>query len=201
MWKGFNSAVTFLPWFTTKLHLSVNCSLCNKCMPYQCVIVNFSICDYIYIINCFHKGGCPPLYVQNGRAAYNTSLLTGPPPTFIRRYSVGTMVSFSCDNHNIREGSGSAICQNSGMWSEQSPICNACNEHKLSILFVFLTNTISCSCTVFQKIEVCFLSVIKRDENCFYLLASCGEPRHPTNRRVVAIAVKWSKSQWWISCG
>ena len=107
---------------------------------FSCVIrASQHVCDnkfcnlgYIpLIVNYLYIEFCTPLHVQNGQVLYNTSLSYGiHNASFISGYSVGTMASFSCDEHNIREGSSSATCQNSGMWSEQPPICNQSNENE-----------------------------------------------------------------------
>ena len=102
----------------------------------QCVI-SVLMCEDIFP-NMFHYTHCllflivlcPPLHVENGRAEDNTSFFTAPFDRRVRGYSIGTMVSFSCNEHNITEGSSSAICQYSQTWSEEPPICNACNENE-----------------------------------------------------------------------
>ena len=155
------------------MHSQPNCPLFNKWFRYQCVVIKFPVCDYIYIniVNWFHTGGCPPLFVENGRAEYNTPLLHGPPPTFIRVYGVGTMASFSCDNHNITDGSGSAICQDSQTWSEQPPICNSSNENKYLILAFFIT-AINWYWTVCEIIWDIFSSCNQRRELLNFWMSS-----------------------------
>ena len=65
------------------------------------------------------------LSLENGEITYNTSSLNGDYPLY-------TVASFSCDEFYSREGSSSAICQNSGNWNPQAPTCNASNGNKRS---------------------------------------------------------------------
>ena len=82
-----------------------------------------------YILSFFYaEVGCPGLRrLENGRIDYNTSYFT---IEFLFLYRVNTLASFSCDEYYHREGSSSAICQSSGNWSEETPICAASNENE-----------------------------------------------------------------------
>ena len=91
-------------------------------------------------LSCFHTVICPPLSLRYGEVKYNTSLLTDD-YQLNRGYSINTTASFSCDEHNITEGSTSAICQNSGNWSEQLPICSIDYKGMLRIKYCKLYNT------------------------------------------------------------
>ena len=84
--------------------------------------------------NCFHilyffykEVSCPELRLENGRVDYNTSYFT---IEYDILYRVNTSASFSCDEYYHIEGSSSAICQSSGNWSEETPICAASNENE-----------------------------------------------------------------------
>ena len=90
---------------------------------------------------CFYTVACPPLRLGNS-LTYNTSLLRDE--LYLRHgYSVGTMASFLCDEFYPREGSSSVICQSSGNWGQQTPICNRSNENK-----TYLNRNITCSLSV-----------------------------------------------------
>ena len=73
---------------------------------------------------------CPPLILEYGEVAYNTSLLNDG-LYLTTGYSVDTIASFSCNEFHHRHGSSSVICQSSGSWSGHTPVCNACNKIKL----------------------------------------------------------------------
>ena len=98
--------------------------------------------------NCFHTlsscffytATCPFLRLDRTEVVYNkkyftfefggvnTLYLVLVPQKFDYRYEVNTLVSFICYQGYYREGSGSAICQSSGNWSEQTPKCVAASK-------------------------------------------------------------------------
>ena len=80
----------------------------------------------------FYAVTCPPLILENGEVAYNTSLLIDEvfPTHPTSGYSVNTMASLSCDKFYHRQESSSVICENSGNWNELTPICNACYKNE-----------------------------------------------------------------------
>ena len=69
--------------------------------------------------------------IENGEEDYNKHILTS-----VSRYPVNTEVSFSCDPYYYIEGSSSAICQKSGNWSQQAPICLGNENEPLSSMSV-----------------------------------------------------------------
>ena len=69
--------------------------------------------------------------IENGEVDYNTHILTSA-----LRYPVNTVVSFSCDTGYYQEGASSAICQNSGNWSQQAPMCLGNENEPLSFMSV-----------------------------------------------------------------
>ena len=76
---------------------------------------------------------CPLLRLEHGEIMYNKPFVItfGKLPwTFVTGYPVNTLASFSCDKDFRREGSSSAICQSSGNWSEQTPICTGSNDNE-----------------------------------------------------------------------
>ena len=75
---------------------------------------------------CFYTVSCPSLSIPG--LTYNTPLLYDQYHAR-RGYSVSTKASFPCDERDSREGSSSAICQNSGNWAQQAPICKKSNEN------------------------------------------------------------------------
>ena len=78
----------------------------------------------------------------------NTLNLVLAPQTFSYRYEVNTLAYFNCHQGYYREGSGSAICQSSGNWSEETPICVAASKENEPLYSMSVTfyNTFEDTC-------------------------------------------------------
>ena len=108
--------------YTVGTYNSVVSVGCPRALP-QLLFLKNKLCVVFYTVI------CGPTSIPNGYVKYNTSMLSEH-HSYNRGYSVGTMASFFCRNSYRREGPSSAICQGSGMWSEQQPTCIQSNENK-----------------------------------------------------------------------
>ena len=61
---------------------------------------------------------CLALNLPNGLASYDESPVTNG------KYTVDTVVSFTCNYGYSLSGSTSRTCQTSGNWDEEMPTCN-----------------------------------------------------------------------------
>ena len=68
-------------------------------------------------IKCTFAATCQPLSLSKGRVDYNRLLVHGV-------YLVDTTAYFECYLGYFLNGYDSIICQSSGNWSQQIPICN-----------------------------------------------------------------------------
>ena len=66
------------------------------------------------------------------------------PQTFSYGYEVNTLAYFSCHQGYYREGSGSAICQSSGNWSEETPKCLAASKENEPLYSMSVTFEDTC---------------------------------------------------------
>ena len=66
------------------------------------------------------------------------------PQTFSYRYEVNTLAYFNCHQGYYREGSGSAICQSSGNWSEETPKCVAASKENEPLYSMSVTFEDTC---------------------------------------------------------
>ena len=78
---------------------------------------------------------------------YSQPLVTG------KGYPVDTVASFICNNGYNISGSPSSICQSSGNWNQQTPICNQGNiKYSVSICITLSLKQLS-FCNSYKTIK------------------------------------------------
>ena len=108
-------------------------------MWWQLTIIVFI---HFHIVLLYTEVICPRLTVENGDVDYNTSFVLSYASRllgFVIGYPVNTLATFDCHIGYYREGSRSAICQTSGYWSPQAPICTAASNENEPLYFMSVT--------------------------------------------------------------
>ena len=72
--------------------------------------------------NNFTVATCVALSLENGEIDYNDSSVTNG------EYPVDTMVHFMCNYGYATSGAHSTVCQTSGTWDQETPICIKGND-------------------------------------------------------------------------
>ena len=81
-------------------------------------------------VHVFSVVTCSTLSLANGQIQYNASLASNA------EYPVDTLASFTCNHGYTISGSSLSICQPSGNWNHQPPICG---ESKVTLYSIFFT--------------------------------------------------------------
>ena len=81
------------------------------------IIVSSSKTDMCkHLFTYFTVPACPTLSLPHGRIIYTGNLING-------KYSEFSSAAFICDNGYLLQGERNAICQSSGSWNQEIPIC------------------------------------------------------------------------------
>ena len=86
----------------------------------------FVMCNFFSLVT------CSALILSDGGISYNKSPLNNG------GYPVGTVAEFSCNFGYSQSQSNSRTCQLSGMWNQQTPICNQSKLVYFGVLLIIV---------------------------------------------------------------